>query len=99
MKNKKCLFLILRTIVLSAGCKCKKDVTNPKEQLPSATENGANTLGFLLNGEVWVPKGFNGTKNLSWYYDPDYSDGDLSIKAYRIFSDDDEQYFGIGGGV
>jgi hypothetical protein len=33
---------------------CKKDAN----ELPEATQTGANTFGAILNGAVWVPKGF-----------------------------------------
>ena len=40
-----------------ASCKsCKKDVA-PTDQLPAATQTGANTFGCVINGEGWVPNG------------------------------------------
>ena len=40
-----------------ASCKsCKKDV-NPIDQLPPATQTGANTAGCLINGVAWIPNG------------------------------------------
>lgn len=46
---------------------------------------------------MWLPKGFSGTKNPSWYYDPTYLNGNLSIPCYRYLSEEDKQFFGIGG--
>ena len=48
MKN---IFLALFLISLLS---CKKEV----DELPEATQTGANTFGALLNGTFWVPKGF-----------------------------------------
>ena len=93
---KKVLFIILSIILLNPGCHCKKESDAPG--LPPATQTGANTLGFYLNGEAWVPKGFNGRPNLTWYYDPGYADGNLNISAYRFLSEANRQYFGLGGG-
>jgi len=42
------------------------------EQLPPATQTGANTFGCLLNGEAWTPSGNNGygTGNYTVACDP-----------------------------
>lgn len=92
---KKVLFIILSIILLNPGCYCKKESDAPG--LPAATQIGANTLGFYLNGEAWVPsKGFLGVPNLDWYYEPDYAGGGLSISASRLLSDEDREYFTLG---
>ena len=36
------------------GSSCKKDPTK-NAMLPPATQEGKNTVGFTMNGEVWVP--------------------------------------------
>ncbi|MBG8555548.1 DUF6252 family protein [Hymenobacter guriensis] len=36
---------------------CKKDNATPDQGLPPATTSGAETLGFQLNGDAWVPGG------------------------------------------
>ena len=64
--------------------------------MPPATQEGKNTLGFLLNGQPWTPKGFNGTANLSIDFDEGINQGVVGISAYRILSNDNRQYFGIG---
>ncbi|MGH2649337.1 MAG: hypothetical protein ACRDE8_17285, partial [Ginsengibacter sp.] len=58
MKNKYFLLLVsLIFISLTAG-ECKKHKPgNPVDQLPPATQTGANTFGCLINGEVFLPKG------------------------------------------
>jgi hypothetical protein len=69
----------------------------PKEVLPAATQTGANTFGCLVNGNVWLPKGYNGTSNLSPSYDPNFNGKIVfDISTYRILSDNDKQYLGIG---
>lgn len=79
---------------------CKKHFAiNPSDNpygLPNATQSGANTLGFLLNGQAWTPKGFNGTSNLSIDFDFGFNNGVFGISAYRIISDSNRLYFGIG---
>ncbi|MGI4742632.1 MAG: hypothetical protein ACRYG7_46330 [Janthinobacterium lividum] len=52
----------MRNLLLSAGlfglalfASCKKE-PSPLEQLPDATQQGANTAGWLLDGKAWVPQ-------------------------------------------
>lgn len=50
--------MILTAILLIAlifGA-CKKD--SKTEELPPATQTGANTFGAMVNGQLWLPKGF-----------------------------------------
>lgn len=49
----KSLNYLLLFILLSLTA-CKKDPTK-NATLPPATQEGKNTIGFTLNGEVWVP--------------------------------------------
>jgi len=68
MNNKLFIHLIFLSIFFISIAGCKKHKSNPIDQLPPATQTGANTLGFLLNGEPWTPKGWDGsTTNLSLY--------------------------------
>ena len=62
MKRTFLLICSLLFITLTAN-KCKKDKTpeNPVDQLPPETQIGANTFGCLVNGKVYIPKGFSGT--------------------------------------
>ena len=82
-------------IVCCVQCKKSSNATDIPG-LPPATQIGANTFGFLLNGNPWVPQGNNGSgNNLSIDYDPGINNGAFGISAYRastIFDDD----FGIG---
>ncbi|MBG6110283.1 hypothetical protein H4V97_002519 [Flavobacterium sp. CG_23.5] len=55
MKN--LLFLFATVLILSC---CSTDDNKPKkpiDQLPPATQTGANTAGCLINGEAFLPKG------------------------------------------
>ena len=74
--------LLLAALLGLSQCKKKADPA-PADQLPPATQTGANTFGCLLNGQPWTPNGNNGTPNLVVTYDPNYANGSLQIKAYR----------------
>jgi len=68
MKSQVCFSLIF--ILLFTQCNWFKDGFTAAEQLPPATQVGANTFGCLLNGKVWLPKGNNSISNYSFSYDP-----------------------------
>ncbi len=75
--------VVLLTTLLGL-CQCRgTNQPTPQSQLPTATQTGVGTLGFLLNGQPWTPNGNNGRPNLQVTYDPGYSGGALQIKAYR----------------
>ena len=84
-------------------CQCKHTdpaPPKPEDQLPPATQTGANTFGCLLNGQPWLPTygltGLTGPFRVS--YDPGYSGGSLQIRVHRIVSGlPDGQDFIIGG--
>lgn len=48
------LFLIIALLCISASCK-KNNAPATNAVLPPATQEGKNTVGFTINGEVWVP--------------------------------------------
>lgn len=95
MKTLTKLSLFLLAVLTLSSTSCRKHKLD-KNGLPPATQEGKNTLGFLLNGEPWTPKGFNGTANLSLDYDPGYKEGIFNIATYRIIADNDREYFGLG---
>jgi len=68
---------------LQGLAQCKKYDPSPEEQLPPATQTGANTFGCLLNGQPWSPSGFNGVDNYRLTYDPTYHGGSLQLRTYR----------------
>jgi len=70
---------------------------DPKETLPPATQTGANTFGFLLNGQVWLPSGNDGYPNLSPTYEPNFNGKPIfNISCYRYASNNERQDFGLG---
>lgn len=86
--------LLLFSIVFCfAQCKKNKPDNNG---LPAATQEGKNTLGFLLNGQPWAPQGNSGTGNLSIDFDQGFNNGILGIVAYRTISASDKTQFILG---
>ena len=47
-------------LIVLCAASCKKDKQN-QDQLPPATQTGANTFACLINGKVFIPKGYDGT--------------------------------------
>jgi hypothetical protein len=82
--------------VLAFSCK-KKECDNPDvvdginlTELPPATMTGANTMGCLINGEVWLPLSKNILGDL--VYDINFSvtsvdQGGVSVQAHRKYDD------------
>lgn len=82
----KTYFYILISIVLVS---CKKDDTSVIFVLPSKTQTGQNTFGFLLNSQVWTNYGqvcfpFAGgcRENLTGVYYT--NDGNIQIRADKV---------------
>ena len=72
MKKHNTIWLLLLALCsIFASCKKEKTATNPADQLPPATQTGANTFGCLVNGKVYIPKGYsgNGSPNPKKIYD------------------------------
>ena len=100
MKIFKSKFLLLALSILvlfNTNCKDKITLNPVKEELPAITQTGANTFGFLLNGEVWLPKAALLQQKLDLSYDPTYKGGTLNIIAKRYFSDGNFQSISMGG--
>lgn len=78
--NKLWLLLIALCGLFTA---CKKTVTPIPtpivEQLPPATQEGKNTFGCLINGNVWVPYKTDFSRKLEVWYDQFYHLGTLRI--------------------
>jgi hypothetical protein len=72
--------LLVLPLLLVVGC--QKNGPSPAEQLPAATQSGANTLGCLVNGQPWTPQGNDGYSNYSISYDPTPY-GVLDLTTYR----------------
>lgn len=80
-------FLILSVFTFS---KCEKDKPD-SIGLPAATQEGKNTLGFLLNGQPWTPQGFAGIPNLSLYYDDTFQGGVFNVSMYKKLNSDPQK--------
>lgn len=78
--------ILIISLTLNSCSSCKKETSPTNDNpwgLPNATQEGKNTLGFLLNGQPWTPKGNNGTSNLSIDIDFGFKNGILGIAAYN----------------
>ncbi len=67
---------IITFLFLIAGIQCRKDKIS--SVLPPVTQEGRNTIGFKVNGEVWVPYykcgfGSNPCGEISARYGPPYN--------------------------
>ena len=72
--------LLLASILQFSGCGL---LPTPKEELPPITQEGKNTFGCLVNGKVWLPKGYDGTSNLDLSNDPGFNSGTFDLRTYR----------------
>ena len=92
--------LLIGIVFCFAKCGKEKPIDSDSNNipgLPPATQTGANTLGFLLNGVPWTPAGNYGTANLSISFDPGLNNGVFGISAYR-YTAGKRSSFGIGVG-
>ena len=96
MKLLRLPILALCCLLLNISCKKNSDYPKDKNGLPSATQSGKETLGFMLDDEPWIPDGNINAPTLSPSYDPGYNNGVMSITAHRILSNSIDQYFGMG---
>ncbi|TGE21263.1 hypothetical protein E5K00_13290 [Hymenobacter aquaticus] len=91
-------YLLYAALLLLTQCsKCKQDDPSPESQLPPATQTGANTFGCLVNGQVYLPSGNNGTANYAVLYDPGFQGGSLDIIVYSYSAGNNAQYLSFGG--
>ena len=94
MKHNIYILLLAITIGFTQCCKEKPgNNSNDVPGLPPATQIGANTFGFLLNGVPWIPAGPN---NLSMDYDPGFNNGILGVVAYKKILNTDNSVFSFG---
>jgi hypothetical protein len=80
MKN--LFFFLIIAVVFSA---CKKD---KMDILPPITQEGANTFGCVINGKIYVPRGFDQNKpNFQVSVDPTFNDGSFGVRIFNESSD------------
>ena len=96
MKTKLLLYSALLLLTQCSKCKNDPQPNDPADQLPPATQTGANTLGCLVNSQPWTPQGNAGTSNYSLYYDRSYRGGNFGVNTYRL-SGGFAQYIIFGG--
>ena len=88
--------LFLLGALLGLG-QCKKKDPDPLSQLPPATQTGANTFGCLVNGQLYLPGGNNGTSNYAVLYESGPRGANLNILTYRV-KDKGRQYINLSCG-
>lgn len=59
-----------------------------QDKLPRPTQKGKNTFGCLVNGKIWIPKGYDGMPSLDLYFNS--KTGVFNLGAYR-YSDSAEK--------
>jgi hypothetical protein len=64
---KKKLILIILLLALSCNNDDDNSQSNPVNQLPPATNTGAQTFGCLINGEVFIPPTFGNNSPSAFY--------------------------------
>ncbi|MBC7920927.1 MAG: hypothetical protein H7Z75_07515 [Ferruginibacter sp.] len=99
MKKPLILLLLLFSALTLTQCSWLFGKKDDELELPPATQEGKGTLGFMLNGKLWVPKGFTGRSNSSLSYDPGLNGGLLTLSAYRIEGDEGQYITIYCGGV
>jgi hypothetical protein len=78
----KCLFFCLLIAVTLLGC--KKTKTDVDDSLPPITQEGKNTFGCLINGKVYLPKGFEQNQpNFQVDVDPSFNDGSFGVTFFN----------------
>ena len=82
MKTKTCLLYCLWLLFSLQGC--NKDTFNGKDQLPPEAQTGANTVGCLVNGKVYLPSQRGIYSPVSCHYE--FIDGEFFFTM--AFSDD-----------
>ncbi len=74
--------------------RCQKDqiTFSSVDNLPPFTQEGKNTLGLLINGEIWIPRGSIFRTTLRADYDGNY----FGFSANRTISNDEQSSILVG---
>jgi hypothetical protein len=91
--------LYLALALLTQCSRCKDQDPTPEQQLPPATQTGANTFGCLVNGKPYLPAGNNGTSNYAVLYDPGFNGGNLDIRTYNKAGEKNQRLLLGGEGI
>jgi hypothetical protein len=67
-------------LLLLTQCGKSTDTPVPLDELPPATQTGANTFGCFVNDQVWTP----GNRNATVTYALNYNNGNLELTVYRV---------------
>ena len=74
---------LLPLLALALLAQCHRKDPSPADQLPPATQTGANQVGCLVNGQPWVPVGGGTSKNFFVDYDPTLGSGVFGLSVNR----------------
>jgi hypothetical protein len=78
----KYLFFFLLNAFAFSGCKKSNNFGN--DTLPPITQEGRNSFGCLINGKLYVPKGFEQNHpSFDMIVDPTFNDGSIDIKVFN----------------
>ena len=97
MNKRTAPYALLLAALLGLSQGKKKDDPDPAGQLPPATQNGANTVGCLLNGQAWAPSGNGNSKNFFIDYDTGYPGGlfNMTVDRYLDNTPNGYQYLSV----
>lgn len=78
-------FILILTIFIFAAC---KKANNNVDVLPPITQTGAGTFGCLINGKVYLPKGFQQNRpSFQVEVDANFNDGSFGVTFFNISND------------
>ncbi|GAB4045110.1 Riean_0653 family protein [Spirosoma jeollabukense] len=87
------VFTLLWLVFSLGRCSCNPEPA-PSDQLPAETQEGKNTFGCRVNGDVWLPRASVGLaipSGVDLSYDPGFDGGTMSLKATRWYRDAKDQ--------